>query len=1330
MLFLFEDPMLQARLLGQYEIDLDGQPVVISSRPAQSILAYLFLHPNHSHRREKLAGQFWPEATESNARSNLRHELWRIRKAFGPAANLRVKSDDLGVSYHPQPGDELDVTIFDSCAAEEVSTETLLQAVSAYRGDLLPGFYEDWVALERERLQAAFGRKLEILLSRLLAERRWNEVLEWGERWIASGGTPEPAYRALMLAQVGLGNLASAIMQYQRCAEALDRELGVEPSEKTRNIFEQIRLAGKGSALPASALAIPATFPLPTFPEKSEKPPPVFVGRETELAAMDGYLEKALQGQVQVVFVSGEAGSGKSALLQKFVQKSVAAHPDLVIGWGICNAFFGQGAPYLPFRDVLNMLAGNSESLCANGTISRNQADRLNASFPLVFKILMEQGPDLVDSFLSSSTLAARMAVFLPNEQSWRQRIENPSVRAPESSGEQEKPQLFEQYTQVLRSIAGQHPVLILLDDLQWMDSGTGQLLFHLVRRLQGTRILIAGAYRVEEVALGRNGERHPLEQLLNEFQSSFGEITINLDQVGETSGRNFINAFLDTEPNRLDETFRRELYQRTQGHPLFTIQLLRNLQERGEILPDEQGRWIASTQLNWHSLPPQVEGVIGERIGRLDSKLRDLLLAASVEGEQFTVQVLERVQRAEERVVLHLLSRELEKRHHLVQEMGETYVEGQRIVRFRFVHGLIQQYLYHQLGAAERAALHREIAETLEILYKQDVSMVAVPLARHFHEAGVREKAVEYLLQAGDQARNLYAHQEAVQHYQQALAYLKEMGAAEQAEHTLMKLYLVYHNSFDFQHAQQTLEEYNALCQHLDSRDLNRQLPPAQEPYRLPTLKITTLDPGLCGTIFDFELIKELFCGLVVLSENQTVIPLAAKQWEVLEGGRRYVFHLREDMFWSDGKPVTAEDFEFAWKRALNPETHSLVANLLYDIREAKKFNLGQITDSGQVGITATDPFTLVVELEEPCSYFPYLLGDPISFAVPKHVVEREGNAWTEPGQIVTNGAFQVESWDRTPGRTAHFARNPRYFGGFKGNIQRVTLSFYENEIEMYQAFVAGKLDSAEFLLPQLQQDEWKQYQEAGLLHISSLPFVDAIYFVTDRPPFDNPDLRRAFALATDREKLAREMENKIPATGGYIPPSLPGHSADIGLPYDPKEAQRILSAAGYPQGRGFPPVSLLMELVGLEKGDDLVFAILQEMWKENLGITIQKCRQDPAARQFEVSQDYHFFFTGWFADYPDPASFLQTNYLLEQSHWQNPVFDALVNDGRHTFDQGQRVSLYRQADRVLIEEAAVLPLFYGHIYELRQPWVHKPMGLSVYTPQWKDIILMPRAA
>ncbi|MHB8132708.1 MAG: ABC transporter substrate-binding protein [Anaerolineaceae bacterium] len=1318
--------MLQARFFGQYEILLDGHPVFIKSRSTQNLLAYLLLYPNISHRREKLAGQFWPDSSDSNARNNLRHSLWLIRKKIGLSAIKSIGSSDLDITYHPQAGDQLDVVVFEECPQSGASINQLLNAVSVYKGELLPGFYEDWVILERERLQAAFNHKMQNLLECLLIEKRWDEVLNWSEYWIAFGGTPEPAYQALMLADAGLGNLASAAAQYQRCINVLARDLEVEPSEKTRYVFNQIRKGNLDDLLPIASLPSLKHPVFPEFLKAGEKFTTIFVGREPEIEILNGYFQNMLRGKLQVVFVTGSAGSGKTALLHEFIRRSISEQYDLAIGVGRCNAFFGQGAPYLPFQDVITMLAGDIDTIYTDGIVTRDQAKRLRDLSPLVVQALAENGFVFQHNLLTSLAPIDQSLNSSRSDEPHDQGGEKNINQAFDSSGNKVNSRFFEQYTHVLKMISVQHPLLIILDDLQWMDPGTARLLFHLVQRLQSSRILILGAYRSEEVAIRRNESRHPLEPMVNEFQALFGKITIDLDKVNEKFGRKFIDALLDTEQNRLDIFFRNELHRLTQGHPFFTIQMLRNFQERKEILKDKQGYWIASTDLEWKTLSPQVEGVIAERIGRLTTKQLELLTTASVEGEQFTVQVLEQVHGIKRLHILHQLTRNLEKRHRLVQELGESWIGSQKLIRFRFTHALIQQYLYNQIGSTERSSLHQEIGHAMEEIYKGDTSLVAAPLARHFCEAGIKEKAIEYLLCAGDQAHSIYANQEALSYYQQALVYIKEIGDMALTAHTLMKKYLVQHSSFDFHGAQKTLEECKLLWQKLSDQNLKLPLPPAKIPYHLSILNKPNFDPSLCEDIFNQEYIKELFSGLVEWSENRTIIPLVSKFWEVLDEGTRYVFHLRNDVFWNDGEIVTADDFEFAWKRMLDPATNSLSANLLYDIRGAKDYHQGRMKNSNEIGVTSLDTFTLFVELEEPCGYFPYLLGNPSFFPIPKHIVEQVGDNWADPAHIVTNGAFQLDSKNISIGEPIHLGRNPYYFGKYTGNVERVTLSSYANEGEIYQAFVSGDLDKVEFLIPQMRKDELEHYKELGQLRLLPIPFVDAIYFVTNRPPFNDSDLRRAFILATDRERLAQEIENQIPAIGGFIPPGIPGHSPENTLPYNPIEARRILSAAGFPQGHDFPSVSLLLGLVGLQKGDNSVFSLLQEMWIENLGVTVKKCWGDISTLHSESRQDFNFFFIGWMADYPDPASFLQTNFLLEKSKWHNLAFDALLDAGRGTVDQSKRVNLYRKADRILIEESVTLPLFYGHIFEVRQPWVQGLGNLSAYNPQWRDITLL----
>ena len=235
--------MLKVHLLGQFDVKRDHASIEIPSRPAQSLLAYLVLSAGTAHRREKLAGLLWPDANEANARSNLRHALWRLRKAIG---SDHLLADKISITFNADSDYWLDATTIED--GKQDSVDILLKAVAAYGGELLPGFYEDWVVLERERLRSLFEQKIHGLLDYLVEEQRWTEALEWGERWIALGHVPEPAYRALMIAHGSLGDLAGMAAVYKRCTKALEEELGVEPSEETKSLYEWLAEGGVGSA--------------------------------------------------------------------------------------------------------------------------------------------------------------------------------------------------------------------------------------------------------------------------------------------------------------------------------------------------------------------------------------------------------------------------------------------------------------------------------------------------------------------------------------------------------------------------------------------------------------------------------------------------------------------------------------------------------------------------------------------------------------------------------------------------------------------------------------------------------------------------------------------------------------------------------------------------------------------------------------------------------------------------------------------------------------------------------------------------------------------------
>ncbi len=252
--------MLEVRLLGQFNLRRDDQPIEVQSRPAQSLLAYLILSAGTSHRREKLAGLFWPDAPETSARSNLRHALWRLRKSLDLKPQTGqdfLLSDDLSVAFDASADYWLDVaTLAREVSHDASEADRLIEAVAVYGGELLPGFYDEWVVLEREHVRAVFERKMQRLLTCLVDARRWPEALQWGERWIALGHVPEPAYRAMMHAHAGLGDLAGVATVYRRCTETLARELGVEPSEQTRDTYQWLSNGGEpGTLAPARPAA-------------------------------------------------------------------------------------------------------------------------------------------------------------------------------------------------------------------------------------------------------------------------------------------------------------------------------------------------------------------------------------------------------------------------------------------------------------------------------------------------------------------------------------------------------------------------------------------------------------------------------------------------------------------------------------------------------------------------------------------------------------------------------------------------------------------------------------------------------------------------------------------------------------------------------------------------------------------------------------------------------------------------------------------------------------------------------------------------------------------
>jgi len=511
-----------------------------------------------------------------------------------------------------------------------------------------------------------------------------------------------------------------------------------------------------------------------------------FVGRERELRRLEEFPGRALAGHSQICFVCGEAGSGKTALMQQFAERAQGYDERLVVAFGNCNAQSGAGDPYLPFREILGVLTGVAE----RDTFEGRNASRLQRWLVRSTQVLIEVGPDLVGSILPGGILVARAGRALAQKVGWLDELDKLAKRKRGPAALVQPEHLMEQYANVLKILSAEVPLLVIVDDLHWADEASINLLFHLSRRLEKSSVLLLGTYRPDEL-YARRDEHHPLEKVLSEVKRYSGDVWVDLGAAGQAEGRDFVGRFLDTEPNRLDDAFHEALFRHTEGHPLFTVELLRAMQERGDLIRDAEGCWVVGPKLDFDSLPTKVEGVIEQRIGRLEEPQQELLRVASVEGEAFTAEVVAQVQQVKPRQVLSELSQDLEKRHQLVRERGEIQVGPQRLSGYRFTHALFQHYLYDELGSGERRLLHGEVAQALEGLYTEQPDPVL--LAWHYDQAGDDPKAVEHYLKAGEQALRQGAPQEAQRLLSRALELTPESDAAGRFE-----LLLVREKAFD----------------------------------------------------------------------------------------------------------------------------------------------------------------------------------------------------------------------------------------------------------------------------------------------------------------------------------------------------------------------------------------------------------------------------------------------------------------------------------------------------------------------------------------------------
>ena len=453
------------------------------------------------------------------------------------------------------------------------------------------------------------------------------------------------------------------------------------------------------------------------------------------------------------------------------------------------------------------------------------------------------------------------------------------------------------------------------------------------------------------------------------------------------------------------------------------------------------------------------------------------------------------------------------------------------------------------------------------------------------------------------------------------------------------------------------------------------------------------SVDWSLAIDHVSFNVIANMMVGLTEFDKDLKPAPVIAKSWDFLEGGKKIVFHLRDDVQWMDGKKVRAQDFEYSWKRLLNPKTASQYAYILFDLVNAQEYAEGKIKDSSAVGVQAQDDQTLVVSLRHPASYFLAITTFEVTYPQRQDVIEKFDTRWTEPGNIVTNGPFRLASWKHE--NEIELRANANYFRG-KPSIEKVTMYMINEKTTAVTLFEQGNLDFMDdHSIPPL--DKPRLAKTPGYKLVPQLR-GEYYSFAVDRKPFDNPKLRKAFALAIDRQVFPKILQGgETPATS-WIPPGMMAHNPEIGLKFNPAEARRLLSEAGYPDGKGLPSIVLGYNT---DEEKKLIAEAIQSMWQKHLGVVVRLENQEWKVFLKKLQNDpFAVFRAGWGADYPDPDNFMKlftSNSGNNHGRWKNPRYDQMLELAARELDAKKRSQIYDDAQKLLTEtDVAIVPLYW----------------------------------
>lgn len=478
------------------------------------------------------------------------------------------------------------------------------------------------------------------------------------------------------------------------------------------------------------------------------------------------------------------------------------------------------------------------------------------------------------------------------------------------------------------------------------------------------------------------------------------------------------------------------------------------------------------------------------------------------------------------------------------------------------------------------------------------------------------------------------------------------------------------------------------------------------------------TLDPQKVEENTAAQIVLDLFEGLVWIDANGQVQPAQAQRREVLDGGERYVFHLRKGLQWSDGKPLTAQDFVLGWQRAVDPKTGSPFAGYLV---QARVKNAAQIVeghaDIASLGIHATDDVTLEVLLEQPVPWFTTMLAWPTLFPVPHHVIEKYGDDWSKPEHIVFNGAFMLDKWVVNEKIVAH--KNPHYRDAQHTVLKQVEYLALDNAATGYQRYRAGEVD-----LTWIPAQQIPAIEKALPGELRIIPRLNSEYynFNTRLAPFDDVRVRRALYLTVDRELIARKVLGLRTPAMTLTPPQVDGFTAPELAELQQPMSERVITAKALLKQAGFDETHPLRFELFYNKYDlhEKTAIALSSEWRKWLGADVT-LRTMEWKTYLDTRREGDFMLSrqSWDATYNDASTFLNTlssDSAENVGHWSNARYDALLRQAAQTTDVMARNALYQQAEVIIHQQAPVIPIYYQPLIKLLKPWVG---GFPLHNPQ-----------